>query len=746
MKVSSERGAIEVPRRETETTNWEWVHLLPLQDRRDLEALERARQALQQTLLEGKAADAEERAALVRRHSYATLQSSAEGRADGAPNADEGRKAITPLTLLRVLKGDREKERTLAERVQRHARVAYGSYRYQLFQILVTVLSCAMYVAETYVDLDGARGARAAFTAFEVCAFLVFLYDLLVHIFAAEFVVDYVRTSGFVVDVLALLPIMAVDAERQFGFLKFLRILKAARLLRISRLQIVNDGRRRAAGRDGSGFAGAAVASAEAQSRELVRETISMVVSTLGLIFVAGAVVHTVELKEGGYEDARGGGLAFHDALYFVVATVTTVGYGDIVPVSDAARSIMAIIICLAFVLIPYRVKLLLEVLRGHSAFLGRYRRKHVSDRHLVLMGSVTFENLSTSLRELYHEDHHENRNLQVVVLSPAEPSRALLALLHCPAYRSRVTYLRGSPLNAVDLERAAVPTAACVTVLINKLSAHPREEDTGVVLRAMSVANACQETRRRGRGPVLLTELLRPQATRHLRHAGLRHVLCLDALKLSLFAQGCLCPGLPTLLSNLMRSHAPMPPEVLLDASWYVEYYMGAAKQLYVVELSPSLQHVRFDAAAAKVFEEFEVVLLGVYAQGRALLNPGRHYAIGKHDHAFVLAESAADARNVWNYMHPRPEDDDELLALLRDGAGHPPAPQDHARRLIDSCKMRRAEVSHRSLIDEWDAACGRRRGGGAGPGGDPGPGRGRPRRRPAADAGRRCRCAPHP
>ena len=70
-----------------------------------------------------------------------------------------------------------------------------------------------------------------------------------------------------------------------------------------------------------------------------------------GLVLLMVAAVFAVFLLDrGGLKDQIDGHVSISDVFYFTMVTVTTVGYGDIVPVSDAARLIDA------FFVTPVRV------------------------------------------------------------------------------------------------------------------------------------------------------------------------------------------------------------------------------------------------------------------------------------------------------------------------------------------------------------------------------------------------------
>ena len=125
--------------------------------------------------------------------------------------------------------------------------------------------------------------------------------------------------------------------------------------------------------------------------------TISPLLALLQRLAIAlGALVITaliVYFGRNGYRDAYGAGeITLADAFYYATVSVSTTGYGDIVPVSDTARLITTIVVTplrLIFLIafVGTTVELLTE--RSRQSFRIQRWRSRVRD-HTVVVGYGT--------------------------------------------------------------------------------------------------------------------------------------------------------------------------------------------------------------------------------------------------------------------------------------------------------------------------------------------------------------------
>jgi voltage-gated potassium channel len=105
------------------------------------------------------------------------------------------------------------------------------------------------------------------------------------------------------------------------------------------------------------------------ESRDPTRAIWRRVAIAVLAMLVAAAVVY---LDRGGYTDVRGKPLSVLDCVYFAVVSLTTIGYGDITPVTESARLINILLIT------PLRVAFLIVLVGTTVQVLAERQRKTI--------------------------------------------------------------------------------------------------------------------------------------------------------------------------------------------------------------------------------------------------------------------------------------------------------------------------------------------------------------------------------
>ncbi|KAG9410006.1 hypothetical protein AC1031_018037 [Aphanomyces cochlioides] len=292
--------------------------------------------------------------------------------------------------------------------------------------------------------------------------------------------------------------------------------------------------------------------------------------------------------------------LSFFDWVYFVVVSISTLGYGDISPRSRLGRLATSIMMLMTFVLVPIQVNRLVATISTHSGYTSSYK-EHRTHTHGIITagGEITPGTLANFLRQFFHPDN-PNWNEKIVILHPTAPSSDVKRVIHL--HEPRVQYIVGSAMNDLDLERAMISKAAVCYVLVNKDTRRPSNEDQSCTLltAAFRGMNAAVP---------IYSQVFMSQNISHCILSGASGVICVEKLKLGVLGLNCTVWGLSTLLSNLLDTVSPSVTQLYPKDSWETAYLKGYVHEIHRVDIPRSFSGLTYRELILFLFGTIQVV-----------------------------------------------------------------------------------------------------------------------------------------
>ncbi|MGQ7260844.1 ion transporter [Vreelandella sp. V005] len=158
---------------------------------------------------------------------------------------------------------------------------------------------------------------------------LLFTIELALRIYCLERPLLYLRSFYGIVDLIAILPTWLVLLVPGAHGLVIVRLLRVLRIFRILRLM---------------DFVGEARLLLDALKRSM-RQILLFFSAILMVITLFAALMYTIESPEAGFT-------SIPMSMYWAIVSMTTVGYGDIVPATSLGKSITVILMLLGYSII----------------------------------------------------------------------------------------------------------------------------------------------------------------------------------------------------------------------------------------------------------------------------------------------------------------------------------------------------------------------------------------------------------
>ncbi|XP_021693193.1 calcium-activated potassium channel slowpoke isoform X46 [Aedes aegypti] len=363
----------------------------------------------------------------------------------------------------------------------------------------------------------------------------------------------------------------------------------------------------------------------------------------------AAGIIHLLENSGDPLEFNNPQQLSYWTCVYFLIVTMSTVGYGDVYCETVLGRTFLVFFLLVGLAIFASCIPEIIDLIGTRPKYGGTLKNER-GRRHIVVCGHITYESVSHFLKDFLHEDR-EDVDVEVVFLHRKPPDLELEGLFK--RHFTTVEFFQGTIMSPIDLQRVKVHEADACLVLANKYCQDPDAEDAANIMRVISIKNYSDDIR-------VIIQLMQYHNKAYLLNIPSwdwkqgDDVICLAELKLGFIAQSCLAPGFSTMMANLfaMRSFKTSPDMQV----WTNDYLRGTGMEMYTETLSPSFIGMPFAQATELCFTKLKLLLLAIEIKGeegadsKISINP-RGAKIHANTQGFFIAQSADEVKRAWFY-----------------------------------------------------------------------------------------------
>lgn len=478
-------------------------------------------------------------------------------------------------------------------------------------QLLLSTAEVVMYVDRTHrptwIPGDAYMNVEIAFA-------VVFAVGYLYERVLVEFKPSSAWSVGAIVDVLTIVPVFLpfgsaakVPVMQRWVSTRYLRSVRV-----LQAIQVANDMMH--------------VPNLSDFFRQLLMVMLQVFVS---VVCMAGTVFNIEVLGEiSGIQPTtvrtNMGDLSFVQMNYWIITTMSTVGYGDYSPTTQLSQIVVVCFIFVGVIFFGSETAVLADLKWSLDEGYGRYSAK---SGHIVITGSgsnAMSPMLETLIYEILQGGGNDDRPLDVVVLSDEayDPTMLNFAKRTLNAkFRHRLKLLRGNCRSVVDMQRVELSQCLLALILPSIGGPDPRKDDEHNILGYLDMNRAMPHVRLR---------LMMSSTSSEKRALDLgvprQHCFALDGMKAAILAHSVRIKGFVTMLSGIVEvaTASDCRKSVTGDYAWQDSYAEGVEKAIYGFIVSAELVGMTFANANARVYSRSKghVMLLAAQDEGSLFVN----------------------------------------------------------------------------------------------------------------------------
>ncbi|KAJ5076846.1 calcium-activated potassium channel subunit alpha-1 [Anaeramoeba ignava] len=471
---------------------------------------------------------------------------------------------------------------------------------WDLFQFITTVIVCIAFVIETYL----VQIPKSLLNA-EFIVLFIFFIDYIFYFIISKNKLKYFLSMFAILDFIIIIPFIILyargnpessDASKPLRALRVFRIFRTFRFLSLS--------------------------------KSILRRSIEkLALIIISLLFCGAGIMQFIEDSQH---------LSFHETIYFIVISISTVGYGDISPLTEIGKMAMMFTILFTLVLVPVQISKVIDLSIRYKSEETKYTKNR---KHAIIKSSNEFSSLFHLLIEFGIQIRKvREKFFDIVIIFDQEPPQNIKRIFKNPFFDQRIKVVILKSLNEFTLEKVSIDTAKMCILLADKQEKSRIKQDSRILHDALTIQNFKPKIK-------TCLQMIDFGGSDSLTNFKGDAIL-INGMKNSIIALNSLYPGFATFISNLIQSTPNIPySDDYKFIPWIQEYHIGMKMEIFTIIFPQRFNQLTFIEACTKIYSSFSAILIGVIYSNMdrkctLLLNPGDSYYIKKGDVGYIICD----------------------------------------------------------------------------------------------------------
>lgn len=289
---------------------------------------------------------------------------------------------------------------------------------------------------------------------------------------------------------------------------------------------------------------------------------------------------------------------SLEDSLWWGFVTSTTVGYGDIYPITSIGRFIAMIVMLIGIGIFGFITASVASILVEKNLKKGMGLLDVKFENHIVIVG------WNFRAKSIIEELINEDKDIKIALIDKIESN---------PYDNKNISYIKGDAWSDKVLTRANVQHAKIAIVLGDK------KKDCDEMIDAKSVLT-CLAIDRLNPNIYLVTEVINHENAVHFERANVNDFIVSNQIESKVLVRSVLYKGVNKAFKELITN--------------------SYGNEIYEVKIEPKYVGKNYEDVV-KEFLLINATVIGFYRNGNTVLNPTKNTILKKKDHLIYIASN---------------------------------------------------------------------------------------------------------